>query len=197
MTLTSEQATKIKEQLLSQLGNFPEEKREAIREQIETMTSEQIEAFVKENELDKQDSCIFCSIVEGKVPSYKIAESEEGIAILEINPLNKGHTLIIPKGHDAEISSELKSFAEIVAKRINEVCSPKQIHMAQNKIMNHKVIEIKPDYGTTEVRKKASEQELKNLQETILSPPKEKEVIKKETVEKPEEKLPKLKPRIP
>ena len=45
------------------------------------------------------DECIFCKIVKGSIPAYKIFEDDEFLAILDINPLNKGHSLIIPKIH--------------------------------------------------------------------------------------------------
>ena len=60
------------------------------------MSAEQLEEFIKKNNLIQQDQqCIFCSIIEGKMPSFKIAESDSAIAILEINPISKGHTIII------------------------------------------------------------------------------------------------------
>lgn len=40
---------------------------------------------------------IFTKIVKGEIPSYKIAETDEYFAFLDINPLHKGHTLVIPK----------------------------------------------------------------------------------------------------
>lgn len=43
--------------------------------------------------------CIFCKIVEGELPATKIYEDKRIIAFLDINPVNKGHTLIIPKIH--------------------------------------------------------------------------------------------------
>ena len=43
--------------------------------------------------------CIFCKIVKGEVPAYKVFEDEKTLAFLDINPLSKGHTLIIPKIH--------------------------------------------------------------------------------------------------
>ena len=43
--------------------------------------------------------CIFCKIVAGKMPSYKIYEDKEYLAFLDIRPLNPGHTLVIPKKH--------------------------------------------------------------------------------------------------
>jgi len=40
---------------------------------------------------------IFTKIINGEIPSYKIAENEHYFAFLDINPLHKGHTLVIPK----------------------------------------------------------------------------------------------------
>lgn len=45
------------------------------------------------------NECIFCKIVAGKIPSYKIYEDENFFAFLDTKPLNPGHTLIIPKEH--------------------------------------------------------------------------------------------------
>jgi histidine triad (HIT) family protein len=43
--------------------------------------------------------CIFCKIVVGEIPSYKVYEDNDFFAFLDISPLNLGHTLIIPKKH--------------------------------------------------------------------------------------------------
>jgi len=43
--------------------------------------------------------CIFCKIVVGEIPSYKVYEDDNFFAFLDISPLNLGHTLIIPKKH--------------------------------------------------------------------------------------------------
>lgn len=45
------------------------------------------------------DNCIFCKIIKGDIPSYKVYEDNDFIAFLDINPLNPGHTLLIPKKH--------------------------------------------------------------------------------------------------
>ncbi len=45
------------------------------------------------------DNCIFCKIVAGDIPCYKIFEDEEFLGFLDITPKNKGHTLLIPKKH--------------------------------------------------------------------------------------------------
>ena len=43
--------------------------------------------------------CIFCKIVAGKIPSFKLIESETVLAFMDINPINPGHALAIAKGH--------------------------------------------------------------------------------------------------
>ena len=43
--------------------------------------------------------CIFCKIIEGEIPSYKVYEDDEVLAFLDINPINPGHTLVVPKNH--------------------------------------------------------------------------------------------------
>ena len=45
------------------------------------------------------DDCIFCKIVRGEVPCYKIYEDEKFLGFLDINPLNPGNSLLIPKVH--------------------------------------------------------------------------------------------------
>jgi len=49
------------------------------------------------------ERCIFCRIVRGEIPSYKIYEDEKTLAFLDINPSVPGHTLIIPKVHIARV----------------------------------------------------------------------------------------------
>ncbi len=46
-----------------------------------------------------QADCIFCKIASGVIPSTKVYEDERFLAFLDINPINPGHTLIIPKSH--------------------------------------------------------------------------------------------------
>ncbi len=46
------------------------------------------------------ETCIFCKIINGEIPSYKIWEDESTLAFLTINPVKKGHVLLIPKIHE-------------------------------------------------------------------------------------------------
>lgn len=68
---------------------------------------------------------IFSRIISGDIPSYKIAENEKFFAFLDINPLAKGHTLVVPKLEvdyifdlEDDLLSEMMVFAKSVAKSI-------------------------------------------------------------------------------
>lgn len=66
------------------------------------------------------DGCVFCKIVEGQIPSNLIYSDEHIFAFLDINPANKGHTIIIPRKHYETFNeipaSELGHLFEIVQK---------------------------------------------------------------------------------
>ena len=49
--------------------------------------------------------CIFCKIINGDIPCYKVYEDDLILAFLDINPVNPGHTLIIPKEHTLDITT--------------------------------------------------------------------------------------------
>ncbi|MFA6463555.1 MAG: HIT family protein [Candidatus Paceibacterota bacterium] len=46
-----------------------------------------------------EKDCIFCKIIKGEIPSEKIYEDEWSLAFLDINPVNAGHALVVPKDH--------------------------------------------------------------------------------------------------
>lgn len=45
------------------------------------------------------DDCLFCKIIAGQIPSARVYEDDAVVAFLDINPIAKGHTLVVPKGH--------------------------------------------------------------------------------------------------
>ena len=49
------------------------------------------------------DTCIFCEIAAGRIPSMKVYEDDNVLAFLDIHPISDGHTLIIPKLHSAKL----------------------------------------------------------------------------------------------
>ena len=80
---------------------------------------------------------IFTKIINGEIPSYKIAEDEKCYAFLDISPLAEGHTLVVPKQEvdyifdlEDELLSHLHLFAKKVAKAMKEVIECEKIGMA-------------------------------------------------------------------
>ena len=78
--------------------------------------------------------CILCQVVKGKLPSYKIYEDEKVLGILDINPITKGHCLILPKKHIVWFTdlnqAEGSSFSQavlIVAKKLKKVFKAKYV----------------------------------------------------------------------
>lgn len=198
MTLTDEQVNEIKEHLLKQLDNFPEDKREQIKEQIESMNAEQVENFVEQNKLTHLgNQCIFCTISSKKTPSYILKEDDHNIAILEINPETKGHTLVLPKAHLDEIPESTRFFAQEISKKIQNNLNPTEIEINELKIMNHSILEIVPLYGEPKQKRQATKEELESIQKEILKKKDIKVEPKKEIKEIETEELFKLPPRIP
>ena len=72
--------------------------------------------------------CIFCKIIAGEIPSYKIYEDDLVLAFLDINPVGVGHTLVIPKKHTLDFDTISESdLANImhVAKEISKLLCEK------------------------------------------------------------------------
>ena len=65
------------------------------------------------------ERCIFCSIVEGRIPSHKVYEDERTLAFLDIHPSAPGHTLIIPKVHIARIEDMESDDAEALFRTLH------------------------------------------------------------------------------
>ena len=77
---------------------------------------------------------IFTRIVKGEIPCYRIAENDDFLAFLDINPLAKGHTLVIPKKEvdyyfdlDDELLASMQIFSKKVARAIDSVMDCKRV----------------------------------------------------------------------
>lgn len=69
------------------------------------------------------DNCVFCKIVKGELPSYKVYEDENNMAFLDINPTTHGHVLVIPKKHFInmeEIPEDLLAKTILIVKKIGK-----------------------------------------------------------------------------
>ena len=124
---------------------------------------------------------IFSRIVKGEIPCYKIAEDERFFAFMDINPVQKGHTLVIPKREDDYIFNltddeigAMMVFAKKVAKAIEKAVPCKRIAVAVIGLeVPHAHIHLIPitQEGDMDFKKehvKMSEEEFKEVQKRIV-----------------------------
>lgn len=67
------------------------------------------------------ENCIFCKIIKGEIPSSKIYEDANFIAFLDIHPVSKGHTLLIPKEHYVWMVETPDEIIESIYKKAKEL----------------------------------------------------------------------------
>lgn len=83
-------------------------------------------------------SCVFCAIVDGSAPAIRIHEDDEHIAILDIRPIVRGHTLVIPKNHHVDLTdTPPQTVASMVTlgQRIARAARTSGLHAAGNNIV--------------------------------------------------------------
>lgn len=85
------------------------------------------------------NECLFCKIVKGEIPLYKVYEDENTLAFLDINPEGLGHTLVVPKKHfnnyediDLETIRYVNETGKIVFDKIMKGLNPDGIRLVQN-----------------------------------------------------------------
>lgn len=133
------------------------------------------------------DDCLFCKIGNGVIPSHKILETPEVMAFLDINPVNAGHCLIIPKTHsddffkaEREDLIALLDATTLLAPKIKEAVEAQGINIAINngkaagQIIFHTHIHIIPRFESDGFRhwsgkKKFTESDFATLAEKIRS----------------------------
>ena len=83
-------------------------------------------------------SCIFCKIVAGQIPCFKLLEDDATIAFMDINPVNPGHALSVAKGHwptvdviPAEVLAAVARTAQRVAKAVISELKPHGVNLLQ------------------------------------------------------------------
>jgi histidine triad (HIT) family protein len=82
--------------------------------------------------------CLFCKIIAGEIPCFKLYENDETLAFMDINPANEGHALVIPKEHakdvyavsDAAITATVKT-AKKIAAAVDKTLSPDGLNLLQ------------------------------------------------------------------
>jgi len=200
MEYSKEEIDEIRKQLIEQIKkSVAEDKAEQTVQSIQAMSDEQLVAFLQENNLQVKNreeggKCIFCSIVFGEIPSTKLAENEKAIAILEINPISEGHTLVIPKNHiekEEDLDDKTKELAQQIKQVLKDSLNPKEIKIFTNQIMGHQTINILPIYNDEKIdspgQKKTPEQLLETQKKILQKVGEKKQEKTKENLEKKQE----------
>ncbi|UCD04594.1 MAG: HIT family protein [Candidatus Woesearchaeota archaeon] len=181
------------------------------------MNPEEREKVVEEIKKKAIQDCIFCKILRGEIPAKKVFESEDVLSFLDINPVNPGHTLVIPKKHylfitqipDGELSalmSVVKKIAGVVldATKAEGITISQLNGKAAGQIVPHVHFHIIPRYENDKMdnhwpTQKLDDEQFNNIQRKII------ELVKKlyEPKENTEEKVEdedeeyEFKPRLP
>ena len=104
------------------------------------------------------------------MPSYKIAENKKAIAILEINPLSKGHCIVIPLQHikTEKLPKAVLGLAQKITRKIKAKLKPEDIKIETSSFQGHSMVNVIPIYKEGKLEKrKADEKELKELQSKL------------------------------
>lgn len=187
--LSEQEAEEIKDKLITHIeSTFPTEQIDSAKEQIESMNTEQLEEFLnknkifKENEESSSNECVFCSIASGKIKSCKLDENKDAIAVLDINPISKGHVLIIAKIHSEKSQRGIKSLADKVSKKIKNKFSPKRVDSSNSRLFGHEVINLLPIYDKETFDSKREHSTLEQLEEIKSELERKKEKIQKQRI---------------
>lgn len=183
-----------------------------MQEKLKNMSPEQLKEFQKKN-------CIFCQIISGKVQSKKIYEDEQTLGILDINPANPGHVLLMPKEHyavmpqmsDPEIGhlfmvAKALSAAMLKSLKVQGTTIFVANGVAAGQRAQHMMIHVIPrkdgdNIGLVVPQRQQSESDMKKIREMLLKRVNEvfglakeesKEAKEEEKAEKKEEKKPKI-----
>ena len=138
-------------------------------------------------DLFRDEDCIFCQIVEKKIPSQILFENDTNLAFLDIFPVSKGHTIVIPKNHYNNLEdipvNELTKLYEVVKKLSGVIHKKLEIdgyNILQNnfkaagQVIDHFHVHIIPrsrEDGKFQLlipREQSKEEELKQILKTII-----------------------------
>jgi len=184
MALTNEQIAELKDQLRSQVKDLPEDKKAEAEEQIKGMSNEAIESMVQQQQGRAE---IFRRIVNKEIDSIIVGENSDAIAVLDINPISKGHTLMIPKVAAADPKAIVKGvfdLGEELTKKIMSNLGAKSVRMETDNSLGEAVVYLIPIYDKEltkdSERGKATREELGDVKKKLetIKMDKKVEVIK-------------------
>ena len=206
MALSFEEQEDIRAQLREQVASLPDAKRAQALEQIATMSEPALASLLEQSQSSDKKKSIFRMIILGEIESKRVEETNQALAILDINPISKGHTLIIPKQAilpKQKIPASLNALAKRIAKRITKKLKAKRVEITTQEAFGEQIMHIIPEYdkklSLQSPRTKASSEELETILNLIKKQEKKQklEVIRKTTALKSEASQFVQKRRIP
>ena len=213
MQLSDDELKLARQQLQVQIDGLSDGQQRAMaQEQLDSMSDEAIEEMVLQqreqhsqgNQPKQPQKGIFRMIVDGDVPSKKINENKDSVAVVSVRAVSKGHCLVIPKkpvGDANLMSSSVFSLAKSVAKKIVSKFGAKSTEIQTESAFGEVVINVIPVYSGNESLKspryEVSEEELEETWKAlrVVKKPKVKKV--RPVVKNQEEKVLKLTRRVP
>lgn len=203
----------IKKKLLEQISSkYEPDQAKTFTEKINSMNDEAFIEFIKQQGLipgenGETSQCVFCALANGKMPRTDIGENSKATAILELNPISKGHSLILPKEHitdAATMPQEAKNLAEKIKADLERTFKPTRVDIIPANVMGHEAINVLPIYssetidsaksqetpeGLAAIKKQIADSEVKTIEEpaapeTIEENSKVEEVEKKDWIPK-------------
>lgn len=103
-------------------------------------------------------SCLFCKIATGEIPNHTVYENSDFLAFLDIHPLSKGHTLLIPKKHvrwvhDVEPFGTYWETARDIKTALDKALEPEWVQYFTHGVIPHAHIHILPRYDDVQSAK--------------------------------------------
>ncbi|HVN29909.1 MAG TPA: HIT family protein [Candidatus Binataceae bacterium] len=101
---------------------------------------------------DESANCIFCKIVRGEIPSTRVCETDTALAMMDIQPINPGHVLVIPKSHaayladlDPELGGEIFQLGMQIGAGLRSSgvrCDGVNLYLADGKVAGQEVFHV-------------------------------------------------------
>lgn len=127
---------------------------------------------------EESGDCVFCQIIKDKINAHKVYEDDKAVAFLDLNPVSKGHTLVVPKKHvetiyDAEGMNHIWDVIVDVSNSLKEAFDPKGLKVAQNngeaagQEIFHMHFHLTPIYDGNELQVNYNREELQEAEKIL------------------------------
>ena len=152
MPFSLEDIAEVKAQLREQVAHLPDQQKALALQQIDNLSPEAVEKLVEQQqEKNSSKKSIFRLIADREINSEVVEETATGIAVLDINPIAPGHTLIIPKKQverATKLPTTLFQLGKRIGQRIQKKLKASSIELATQEAFDEAIIHVIPSYDT-------------------------------------------------